>query len=109
VLIACKASPVSACGNATEGAGAEGDDVDNGTIVLDTGVAVERGGNLSSCSVGRSYPLKVVLGVEIEEEMDPSSRSSSNTFRDSVATVAMVIPASDSFSFPEKDSLYTLY
>ena len=75
------------------------------------GGEVAKGDNLSSSSVGRSCPLKVVLGVESEEEMVLSSCSSPNPnlFRDSVATVAMVTSASDSFSFPEKDSLYTSY
>ena len=54
---------------------------------------------------------RLVLGVENEEEMVPSSCSSPNTFRDSnsVATVAMVISASESFLFPGNDSLYTSY
>ena len=96
------ASPV--CSNATEG-GCEGDGVDKRTIGLGAGVAVEGGGNLSSSSVGRSYPLKAVLDFENEEEMAPSSCSAPNMFRDSVATVAMVTSASDSFSFSGKDSL----
>ena len=100
------ASPV--CGNATEG-GTEGDGVGNGTIVLGTGVAVEGGGNSCCSSVGRSYPLKIVLDVGIEEEMVSPSRSAPNTFGDSVATLVMVTSASASFSFPEKDSLYALY
>ena len=83
--------------------------MDNGNIVLGTDVAVEGGGNLSVSSVGRLYPLKVLLSVEIEEEIVPSSCGSLNTSGDSVATVAMVSAASDSFSFPEKDSLYTFY
>ena len=60
-----------------------------------------KGGNSSSSSVRHSYPLKIVLGVE---ETVPSSCSSPNTFKDSVATIAMVTPVSDSFSIPENDS-----
>jgi hypothetical protein len=107
-----------------------------GTLRVDlrAGVAVERCSCLSGFFVRCSYPLRVVLGVKIEEEMVPSPYSSPNTFssntfspntfspntfspntfspntfRDSVATEALVTSASDSFSFPEKDSLYTLY
>jgi hypothetical protein len=81
--------------------------VDNGNIVLGADVAFEGRGNLSVSSVGRWYPLKVALSVEIEEQIVPSSCGSPNTSRDSVATVAMVTAASDPLSFMEKDSYYT--
>jgi hypothetical protein len=49
----------------------------------------------------------VIVGAEVgEEEMVSSSYSSPNVFRDSIAMVTL---ASDSFSFLEKDSLYTSY
>jgi hypothetical protein len=105
VFIAFKASMIFSKSSED---GSEGNGVDNGTTVLDVDVAGEGGRNVSS-SARRSYSLKVILDVEIGEEMVPSSCSSPNTSRDSVATVVMVTSASGSFSFPEKDSLYRLY
>ena len=60
-----------------------GDDVQGG---LGNG-GEAKGGNWSSPMVGLSYPLKFV----------------------SLATLVMDASASDSFSFPEIDPLYTLY
>ena len=52
------------------------------------GGRVAKGGNSSSSSVGRSYPLKIVLGVE---ESVPSSRSSPNTFRDRYPGLRLIL------------------
>jgi hypothetical protein len=59
------------------------------------------------CSSSAFGPFEIVLDVEIELEMSPSLGDTSNTFWDSVATVA--IATSTSESFPGEISLYTFY
>ena len=88
------------------------EDMTGGGCVVGAGIASPVRSNATeggSSSVGRSYPLKIVSDVGIKEEMVSPSRSAPIMFRDSVATLVMVILAPESFSFPEKDSLYALY